>query len=396
MDKEYVHFADWMGSYTDLSSPKKNYVVCEWANGAYGSLKDYDELFLRRLIIPEEPEWDIIRFVKHRWNPEETGAGLLLKATLTEEEKKLCPIVAVGLVAYYIKQFTLEGNRNIHDIFEKYYEKCLKWYEHKHRATPKGWKPILPNDFPVKHIKAELGNIEISKALLPYLQEDDAKHIEEIASNYIDFVKETIITPEKPAVNKENSGKKEGKPQSSKKTKDTTTATFTYSGFSEDNYSKQRLDLIVGALVGKFVAGNVNKNLIKDLFTGFEIGGKAKIIWKGTKGELVYFFRKLNEKNYISWPDGEFMWAIVASHFKIVTEYKNGKKREVSISADSLQFYTDTPKDDIKRQLDKIINMFEPDLTKLLGISPIDREEEAEKARHEELAREDFARQNKR
>ena len=68
----------------------------------------------------------------------------------------------------------------------------------------------------------------------------------------------------------------------------------------------------------------------------------------------------------------------------------------MSISADSLQFYTDTPKDDIKRQLDKIINMFEPDLTKLLGISPIDREEEAEKARHEELAREDFARQNKR
>lgn len=199
--------------------------------------------------------------------------------------------------------------------------------------------------------------------------------------------------PEKPTA---ISGKKEGKPQSSKKTKDTTTATFTYSGFSEDNYSKHRLNLIVGALVGKFVAGNVNKNLIKDLFTGVEIGGKAKIIWKGTKGELVYFFRKLNEKNYISWPDGEFMWAIVASHFKIVTEYKNGKKREVSISADSLQFYTDTPKDDIKRQLDKIINMFEPDLTKLLGISPIDREEEAEKARHEELAREDFARQNKR
>ena len=168
-NKEYVHFADWMGSYTDLCSSKKNYVVCEWANGAYGSLKDYDELFLRRLIIPEEPEWDIIRFVEHRWNPKETGAGLLLKATLTEEEKKLCPIVAVGLVAYYIKQYSLENNRNINDIFEKYYDKCIKWYEYTHHATPNGWKSIVPNDFPIKHIKAELGNWEISKVLLPYL-----------------------------------------------------------------------------------------------------------------------------------------------------------------------------------------------------------------------------------
>ena len=193
-NKEYVHFADWMGSYTDLCSSKKNYVVCEWANGAYGSLKDYDELFLRRLIIPEEPEWDIIRFVEHRWNPKETGAGLLLKATLTEEEKKLCPIVAVGLVAYYIKQYSLENNRNINDIFEKYYDKCIKWYEYTHHATPNGWKSIVPNDFPIKHIKAELGNWEISKVLLPYLQDKDAKHIEEIASNYFGFVKETKIT----------------------------------------------------------------------------------------------------------------------------------------------------------------------------------------------------------
>lgn len=193
-NKEYVHFADWMGSYTDLCSSKKNYVVCEWANGAYGSLKDYDELFLRRLIIPEEPEWDIIRFVEHRRNPKETSAGLLLKATLTEEEKKLCPIVAVGLVAYYIKQYSLENNRNINDIFEKYYDKCIKWYEYTHHATPNGWKSIVPNDFPIKHIKAELGNWEISKVLLPYLQDKDAKHIEEIASNYFGFVKETKIT----------------------------------------------------------------------------------------------------------------------------------------------------------------------------------------------------------
>ena len=175
-----------------------------------------------------------------------------------------------------------------------------------------------------------------------------------------------------------------------------TKATFVYKDHDADPFSKQRLDLIASNLIGQFVSSSkTTKSLIKDLFRGIEIGLNSKIIWKGTKAELVYFFRELNLKGYIICPNDEKMWVIVASHFKIKKELKKGNYTDVPISAESLQNYTAKPKDDIKRILDKIILFFEPDLKKVLELKEIDTAQEAENARHQELANRDFVRSQK-
>lgn len=179
------------------------------------------------------------------------------------------------------------------------------------------------------------------------------------------------------------------------KQKNSTTATFTYSSCEEDEFQKQRLEFMASELNALFIAGNGYKSLIKDLFTGTEIGLKTKIKWKGTKAELVYFFKQLNEKDYIKWPEGELMWVIVASHFVIETICKSGKKRKVSINADSLQSYTCKPKEESMRILDRIIKYFEPNITQVLGLKPIDTEQEAEDSRNERLVNTDFVRQQR-
>lgn len=179
------------------------------------------------------------------------------------------------------------------------------------------------------------------------------------------------------------------------KQKNSTKATFTYSSYQEDQFSKQRLEFIASDLNAMFIAGNGCKSLIKDLFIGIEIELKTKIKWKGTKAELVYFFKQLNEKDYIKWPEGEMMWVIVASHFVIETICKSGKKRKVSIDAESLQSYTCKPKEGSMRILDKIIGYFQPNITQVLGLKPIDTEQEAEDSRNERLAKADFVQQQR-
>lgn len=178
--------------------------------------------------------------------------------------------------------------------------------------------------------------------------------------------------------------------------KTATTATFTYENYCEDNFSQQRLELIARKLIGQFVAGTTHKSLIEDLFTGIDIEVKSKIIWKGTKAELVYFFKQLNAKNRIKWPKDEMMWVIVASHFKIKTELKSQGFKEVPISADSLQSYTGKPKKEMMRLLDNIIKLFDPDLLKAIGITPIETEDEAEKDKYEKLALYQFLMNQKR
>ncbi len=177
-----------------------------------------------------------------------------------------------------------------------------------------------------------------------------------------------------------------------KKVQSTTTATFSYKGYKTDNYKQQRLDLIANHLIGQFILkSKTPKSLIEDLFAGREINVSSKITWKGTKAELVYFFRTLNKRKLIEWPKDEKMWVIVASHFIISTELKKGSYKHVDISAVSLQNYTEPPNEEMKRLLNNIIKFFEPDLKKALNLEDIDTEQEAEDASNQELANKDFS-----
>ena len=245
-------------------------------------------------------------------------------------------------------------------------------YEEEYADYPDFWAKRE-----VKWKMEMLHKLEDDPNLIPYpIPEDRIVHLEP------PMIKTTILPPGRNL---------SGQP----KQKNSTAATFTYSSYKEDKFAKQRLEFIASDLNAMFIAGNSCKSLIKDLFTGIEIGLKTKIKWKGTKAELVYFFKQLNEKNYIKWSEGEMMWVIVASHFVIETIYKSGKKRKVSIDAESLQSYTSKPKEESKRILDTIIGYFEPNITQVLGLKSIDTEQEAEDSRNEKLAKADFVQQQR-
>lgn len=198
------------------------------------------------------------------------------------------------------------------------------------------------------------------------------------------------IKPSSNGIPIDNKPKKKTKRK--KKAHSTTSATFTYKGYKTDSFKQQRLDLIANHLIGQFILeSKTPKSLIEDLFAGREINVSSKITWKGTKAELVYFFRTLNKRKLIEWPKDEKMWVIVASHFIISTELKKGSYKHVDISAVSLQNYTEPPNEEMKRLLNNIIKFFEPDLKKALNLEDIDTEQEAEDASNQELANKDFS-----
>lgn len=149
-----------------------------------------------------------------------------------------------------------------------------------------------------------------------------------------------------------------------------TEETFTYKASSTDaDSTKQiRLDLLSNELILHFLQSNTKQGVVIKLFTGKKIKPNNKIVWRGTEQELVYLFRNLNKKRLINIPrNGNNktigLWNIVASHFCIATELKNGKTRPVPISPKSLQSNSQKiTVTDIIQKLDAIISFFDPDL----------------------------------
>lgn len=151
-----------------------------------------------------------------------------------------------------------------------------------------------------------------------------------------------------------------------------TEETFIYKASATDAESTKqiRLNLLSNDLILHFLQPNTKQDTIIKLFTGKKIKQKNKIVWRGTEQELVYLFRNLNKKKRIIIPKDNNnktvgLWNVVASHFSIATELKNGKTRLVPISPKSLQSnsqkITDT---DIIQKLDAIISFFDPNLNK--------------------------------
>ena len=193
--------------------------------------------------------------------------------------------------------------------------------------------------------------------------------------------------------------RKEAKRKKEKKKNWFTTATFTYKGMKTDLFKDARLELAASSLITLFINGIIRDNrgqtidckqYVIDLFSGTGIEAENTLIWKGNMVELAYFFRELNRNKRLEWPEDELFWDIVASHFRIETELKNGNLRKCGVTPDSLKTYSANPKTEIKKQLDIIVSYFNPDMSELLSKRNIDPEEEAENSRYQAMAENDY------
>ena len=428
-----------------------NYYYDGWRNGKVGAITDVDSNCIYRFV-------EMIH--------DKNGNPIKLY-----ESEKDCPIVIVGITAYWISWRNnsnpiinkLGGGakrkcKSIREQFDDYTKERFKQFKDNYKDNPDSWDWDWDYEFYVYYIiPNEIKLNKQAEVLFDYISDKDIEQVRSLMNNYIKYLKknrmekgyhvspdylvlrsiaysdesmhedledyevnETLDKLEKEGYvqvawieghepegvrlldkgkvylkqleeryrTKATSSKKPNRPKGKgkkKKNNSKTTATFVYNGYDNDTFSKQRLELIASSLLGQFVLGSkTSKSLIKDFFTGKEIIDNSKIIWKGTKAELVYFFRELNLRGYIKCTNDEKIWVIVASHFK-------GNYKDVLISAESLQSYTCKPKAVMMQELDKIIRYFEPNLKAALDIKEIDTAQEAEDSLHQELANKDFA-----
>ena len=202
--------------------------------------------------------------------------------------------------------------------------------------------------------------------------------------------------------NKGNHNKPKRKREKKNKTDWFTTATFTYKGMKTDSFKDIRLEVAASSLNAHFIKGIIRDNkgqtidckqYVIDLFSGSTIEAENTLIWKGNMVELAYFFRELNRHKRLDWPEDELFWDIVASHFKIETELKNGNVRKCDVTPKSLKTYSANPKAGIKKWLDIIVSYFNPDMSELLSKRNVDPEEEAENSRNLSMAENDYSNQ---
>jgi len=161
-----------------------------------------------------------------------------------------------------------------------------------------------------------------------------------------------------------------------------TEGTFKYKDYDSDIYKEQRLYLISSGLLGVFVKADTKKQWIVNLFSGIPMPKSDKIIWKGTVSELAYFFRTLNKNHLIIYPE-DHLWDIVASHFKVETQYENNV-RKIKINPESLSHHTEKPNDTNINKLDRMITLFDCNLLDYL------KERDDEQERFEDMAQRDL------
>lgn len=209
------------------------------------------------------------------------------------------------------------------------------------------------------------------------------------------FKVESVVKDSQPRRTSRETRKNRKTPK--KKTTNTfTKETFTLNDHQEDAKIKEwRMLVFCDSLFSDFVKAEVEnkakeRRKIEKLFSGKSLKEDEKIVWKGTKKELVYFFRQL--KMYLEYSSNVGFWDIVASHFLIETQGKR-KVRQVPISADSLKNTTEKPQSDIMRKLDKLVQLLTKPIDEVLGQHSANMEEEAEAERYKKMAEGDFSRE---
>ena len=153
----------------------------EWRTGQVGKIVDLKDDFF-------------FRFIDY-----ETEGGLRIKHT-TEEGLLSCPIVACGLVGYWLHRKDSEGTKA---IFDGYYELRLKEYEKTHEFDDDAWDRDLKKEFVCRHhVPTEKKWIKESEALLAYITESDQKKVKSIMANYLKYARskrKQLYPPNHPA-----------------------------------------------------------------------------------------------------------------------------------------------------------------------------------------------------
>lgn len=351
------------------------YSVCEWANGAHGSIVDLleikDEINEKGEPLYDNPiAGDWLFFV---------CSDIDLEHGFTEEEEKRCPMIACGIVAYWLKQYA-DGNRNNFKIFEDYYNKqCHSYIYLQQCRRMDTWNVNLEEEFANgAHLRSEQQSIEKSCNLLPFLQESDRQRILNLTEHYLKYVEskatkktkpkreksteETISTTPLPLEGIEEQG------ASSKPPKDYSRRSFIL------NVNKKGLEDLFSKLSEKdektgksFIDGNIMKHndaqnalgierkdefekLIKDtdpkdidkallginkalfnlVFSGQETD--VRIVWRANANDLLYLIDTMHRtqvvvdgkiKKLLDFEPGPGIWELTRSRFM------NGKPRKV-------------------------------------------------------------------
>ena len=113
--------------------------------------------------------------------------GELRHKHTTEESKLTCPIVATGLVGFWLHH---KDDIGIKDIFEAYFKFRLEQYVSVHKYDDDAWERDLQKEFICQHhIPSEKNLIKESEALFAYITESDQKKLMSVSSNYLKFAR---------------------------------------------------------------------------------------------------------------------------------------------------------------------------------------------------------------
>ena len=370
-----------------------------WANGKEGSITDSTGHGVYRFF-PSYKDAD----------------GNLLDPERDYNDYDTYPIVATGIIGYWLHyrknndrlasylSWTKEDVRkNISQIFTDYTEDKLSQFIEREQESPSSWRRNLETEFYTDFIiRNEEPLNEQTEALMEYITPSDQQQVREVIAEYMLFLKkkrnEYIHKPSGWESSSETGKNRKSQPKVTKNTNAFTKQTVTCKELKGDQFKKQRLGVFCDLLFEYFVAAkeesrDIERERIEKLFTGKPLNEDEKLIWKGAKKELAYFFRQL--RKHLEYSSEVGFWDIVASHFIIETEGKKmvqGKRkvRCVAISADSLQSSTEKPKDDIMKKLDDIINVLTANIADVLQHHRNNMEEDEEDNRNKAFADKDL------
>lgn len=158
-------------SLLDIISVSNNniHITDRWSNGLTGAIVDIQGDYTYRFV-------DYIV----------SGDSIRQKYN-TDEQKMCCPIVACGIVGYWLRN---KDKLNIKTIFSSYYDYREKQYECAHESEPDAWNRNLYLEFASKtHIREEKLLIKQSEAIFAFLTESDIQRIILITTNYLKFAR---------------------------------------------------------------------------------------------------------------------------------------------------------------------------------------------------------------
>lgn len=122
------------------------------------------------------------------------------KQYVSETEKLTCPIIATGIVGYWLHN---KDSLGVKSIFEGYYNLKMSQYEKEHECDDDAWERDLKKEFVCRHhILAEKKAIMESEAIFSYVTESDIKKIRSITANYIKYTRskhKNLYPPEYPS-----------------------------------------------------------------------------------------------------------------------------------------------------------------------------------------------------